>query len=176
MDRLRNALIGIAALVVLTAAGTLGTCVSRMGRMVCRELAAKPVPFVVTERDESEARHAEEDGYAVLVGDATEEDVLREAGLARAAALISAVPPDAENVFTTLTARALRPDVIVVARAETGSGAERLRQAGVTRAVSAYAIGGHRMGASSSRSRGPIARAGSRPLGESEVRENLDVR
>lgn len=167
----------------------------RMGRMVCRELAAKPMPFVVIERDETVARRAEEDGYAVLVGDATDEDTVREAGLARAAALVSAVPSDAENVFITLTARALRPDVIVVARAETESGAQRLRQAGVTRAVSAYAIGGHRMAqailrpsvldfvdlATHHRSLElqieeiPIARPGSRPLGESEVRENLDV-
>lgn len=167
----------------------------RMGRMVCRELAAKPTPFVVVENDEAVARRAEEDGYAVLVGDATDEDTLREAGLARASALVSAVPSDAENVFITLTARALRPDIVVVARAETESGAQRLRQAGVTRAVSAYAIGGHRMAqailrpsvldfvdlATHHRSLElqieeiPIARAGSRPLGESEVRENLDV-
>ncbi len=167
----------------------------RMGRMVCRELASKPMPFVVIERNESIARRAEEDGFAVLVGDATEEDTLRDAGLARAAALVSAVPSDAENVFITLTARALRPDVVVVARAETEPGAERLRQAGVTRSVSAYAIGGHRMAqailrpsvldfvdlATHHRSLElqieeiPIARAGSRPLGESEVRDNLDV-
>jgi len=83
----------------------------------------------------------------------------------------------------------------VVARAETESGTERLRQAGATRVVSAYAIGGHRMAqailrpsvldfvdlATHHRSLElqieeiPINRAGSRPLGESEVRENLDV-
>ena len=82
-----------------------------------------------------------------------------------------------------------------MARAETESGAERLRQAGASRVVSAYAIGGHRMAqailrpsvldfvdlATHHRSLElqieeiPVGRAGSRPLGESEVRENLDV-
>ena len=167
----------------------------RMGRMVCRELGVKPVPFVVVERDEAAVRRAEDDHYAVILGDATEEDTLRKAGLLRAAAVITAVPSDAENVFITLTVRALRPELVVVARAETESGAERLRQAGATRVVSAYAIGGHRMAqailrpsvldfvdlATHHRSLElqieeiPINRAGSRPLGESEVRENLDV-
>ena len=167
----------------------------RMGRMVCRELGAKPMPFVVAERDEAAVRRAEDDHYAVLFGDATEEDTLRKAGIMRASALITAVPSDAENVFITLTVRALRPELVVVARAETEAGAERLRQAGATRVVSAYAIGGHRMAqailrpsvldfvdlATHHRSLElqieeiPINRAGSRPLGESEVRDNLDV-
>jgi voltage-gated potassium channel len=167
----------------------------RMGRMVCRELAAKPVPFVVLERDEAGVRRAEDDRYAAILGDATEEDILRKAGIMRASALITAVPSDAENVFIALTVRALRPELACVARAETESGVERLRQAGATRVVSAYAIGGHRMAqailrpsvldfvdlATHHRSLElqieeiPINRAGSRPLGESEVRDNLDV-
>ena len=167
----------------------------RMGRMVCRELAAKPMAFVVVERDEAEVRRAEDERCAVVLGDATEEEILQRAGIMRAAALVAAVPSDAENVFITLTARALRPDMTVVARAETESGADRLRQAGASRVVSAYAIGGHRMAqailrpsvldfvdlATHHRSLElqieeiPVGRAGSRPLGESELRENLDV-
>jgi len=167
----------------------------RMGRMVCRELAAKPMAFVVVERDEAEVRRAEDERCAVVLGDATEEEILQRAGIMRAAALVAAVPSDAENVFITLTARALRPDMTVVARAETESGADRLRQAGASRVVSPYAIGGHRMAqailrpsvldfvdlATHHRSLElqieeiPVGRAGSRLLGESELRENLDV-
>lgn len=167
----------------------------RMGRMVCRELAAKPISFVVVERDETEVRRAEDEGCAAVLGDATEEEVLRRAGIMRASALVAAVPSDAENVFITLTARALRPDMTVVARAETESGADRLRQAGASRVVSAYAIGGHRMAqailrpsvldfvdlATHHRSLElqmeeiPVHRAGTCLLGESELRENLDV-
>jgi voltage-gated potassium channel len=167
----------------------------RMGRMVCRELAAKPVEFVVVERDEAVARRAEADDYAVLIGDATEEETLRKAGILRAVALVTAVPSDAENVFITLTARALRAELTVVARAESEPGAERLRQAGVTRAVSAYSIAGHRMAqailrpsvldfvdlATHHRSLElqieeiPIARTGNRQLDDPELRDGLDV-
>jgi voltage-gated potassium channel len=167
----------------------------RMGRMVCRELAAKPMPFVVVERDESEVRRAEDEGCTVVLGDATDEDVLGRAGIMRAAALVAAVPSDAENVFITLTARALRPDLTVVARAETESGAARLRQAGASRVVSAYTSAGHRMAqailrpsvldfvdlATHHRSLElqideiPVGRAGSCALGDSVLREHLDV-
>jgi voltage-gated potassium channel len=167
----------------------------RMGRMVCRELAAKPLPFVVIERDDAEARRAESEGCTVLVGDATDEDTLRHAGIERASALVAAVPSDAENVFITLTARALRPDLVVVARAESEPGGERLRQAGASRVVSAYAIGGHRMAqailrpsvldfvdlATHHRSLElqieeiPVGKGGSCELGDSKLRENLDV-
>lgn len=117
----------------------------RMGRMVCRELQSKPVSFIVVDRDERIAGRVEEHGYAFIAADATEEDSLRHAGIEHASALITALPSDAENVFLTLTARALAPNLTIVARAETESGAERLRQAGATRIVSPYAIGGHRM-------------------------------
>jgi voltage-gated potassium channel len=167
----------------------------RIGRMVCRELHAKPMPFVVVEREESAAQRAESEGYAVLAADATEEDTLQRARVAGAAALIAALPSDAENVFITLTARALRSDLVVVARAETESGAERLRQAGATRVVSPYAIGGHRMAqailrpavldfvdlATHHRSLElqleeiPIGRPGVAPLAESGVRDHVDV-
>ncbi len=167
----------------------------RMGRMVCRELAAKPMPFVVVERAEAELRRAEDEPCAAVLGDATEEEVLRRAGIMRASALVAALPSDAENVFITLTARALRPDMTVVARAETESGADRLRQAGASRVVSAYAIGGHRMAqailrpsvldfvdlATHHRSLElqieeiPVGRAGSRLLGESELQESRNV-
>jgi len=167
----------------------------RIGRMVCRELRAKPADFVVVESDEAVARHAEEEGAAVLGTDATEETSLLGAGIMSARALVAALPSDAENVFITLTARALKPDLVVVARSETESGAERLRQAGATRVISPYAIGGHRMAqailrpavldfvdlATHHRSLElqleeiPVGRRGETPLAESEVREHLDV-
>jgi voltage-gated potassium channel len=69
----------------------------RMGRMVCRELAAKPMPFVVVERGEAELCRAEDERCATVLGDATEEDVLRRAGIMRATALVAAVPSDART-------------------------------------------------------------------------------
>lgn len=167
----------------------------RIGRMVCRELQAKPLPFVVIERDPAVFARAEEEGHAAIGADSTDEDALRQAGIARASALVAALGSDAENVFITLTARSLHPKLTVVARAESEAGADRLRQAGATRVVSPYAIGGHRMAqailrpavldfvdlATHHRSLElqleeiPVGRAGSGPLAESGVRDHVDV-
>ncbi len=167
----------------------------RIGRMVCRELQAKPLPFVVVERDPAVLARAEAEGHALIAADATEEDALQRAGIARASALVAALHSDAENVFITLTARSLQPALTVVARAESEAGADRLRQAGATRVVSPYAIGGHRMAqailrpavldfvdlATHHRSLElqleeiPIGRPGPVSLAESGVREHVDV-
>jgi len=117
----------------------------RIGRIVCRELRAKPAPFVVVERDQATFGEIERDEYPAVSGDATDEDTLKRAGIARATALVAVLPSDAENVFVTLTARALNARLVVVARAETEAGAARLSQAGATRVVSPYTIGGHRI-------------------------------
>jgi voltage-gated potassium channel len=167
----------------------------RMGQMVCRELQSKPMPFVVVDRDERVTGRIEEHGYAFIAGDATEEESLRRAGIERATALVTVLPSDAENVFLTLTARTLAPALTIVARAESESGAERLRQAGATRVVSPYAIGGHRMAQAILRpavldfvdltthhrsvelqfEEVPITRAGTVSLADSGVREHVDV-
>jgi voltage-gated potassium channel len=155
----------------------------RMGQMVCGELLSKPMPFIVVDRDERVTGRVEEHGYAFIAGDATEEESLRRAGIERASALV------------TLTARALVPALTIVARAESESGAERLRQAGASRVVSPYAIGGHRMAQAILRpavldfvdltthhrsvelqfEEVPISRGGTLSLADSGVREHVDV-
>jgi voltage-gated potassium channel len=167
----------------------------RMGQMVCGELLSKPMPFIVVDRDERVTGRVEEHGYAFIAGDATEEESLRRAGIERASALVTVLPSDAENVFLTLTARALVPALTIVARAESESGAERLRQAGASRVVSPYAIGGHRMAQAILRpavldfvdltthhrsvelqfEEVPISRGGTLSLADSGVREHVDV-
>lgn len=117
----------------------------RMGRIVCKELAAKPVPFVVIERESNELDEARRDGYACVVGDATEDDVLITAGVQRARGLIAALSKDADNVYVVLSAKELKPDLLVVARAEDERGERKLLHAGATRVVSPYVIGGSRM-------------------------------
>ena len=167
----------------------------RIGRIVCRELRAKPAPFVVVESDETVVREIDRDEYLGVHGDATAEESLQRAGIARASALVAVLPSDAENVFVTLTARALQPTLVVVARAETETGAARLAQAGATRVVSPYTIGGHRMAQAILRpavldfvdlaahhlslelqlEEIPITRAVASPLASSGVRDHVDV-
>ncbi len=112
---------------------------------MCRELAAKPVPFVVIEVDEERIRKAKEAGYLVLHGDASDEKVLLAAGVTQAKGLLAALPTDAGNVFVTLMARELNPSLMVVARAETERSERTLTHAGASTVISPYAMGGHRM-------------------------------
>jgi len=117
----------------------------RMGRIVCKELAAKPVSFVVVERAPEALRQIDEDGYLSVDGDATEDRVLQHAGIARARGLVSALSRDEDNVYVVLSARQLKPDLLIVARAEDERSETKLVHAGATRVVSPYVLGGSRM-------------------------------
>jgi len=117
----------------------------RIGEVVCRELASKPVPFVVIEQQEERVREAETAQYLVLQGDATDEKVLLVAGVTQAKGLFAALTTDAGNVFMTLTAKELNPALFVVARAETERSERTLLRSGADKVISPYALGGHRM-------------------------------
>jgi voltage-gated potassium channel len=117
----------------------------RMGRIVCKELTAKPVPFVIVEKDPAAIRHIEEEGHLFVDGDATEDAVLSQAGIARARGLVSALSRDEDNVYVVLSARQLNPELLIVARAEDERSETKLLRAGATRVVSPYVIGGSRM-------------------------------
>lgn len=117
----------------------------RIGEVICRELASKPVPFVVIEQEEERFRKVEEAGYLLLRGDATDEKVLLAAGAMKAKGLFATLPVDADNVFVTLTAKELNPSIFVVARAETERSERTLAHAGADKVISPYAMGGHRM-------------------------------
>lgn len=117
----------------------------RIGEVICRELASKPVPFVVIERKEERVRKVEEAGYLLLEGDATDEKVLLASGVMRAKGLFATLPVDADNVFVILTAKDLNPSIFVVARAETERSERTLGHAGADKVISPYAMGGHRM-------------------------------
>lgn len=117
----------------------------RIGEVVCRELATKPVPFVVLEQHEERVREAEASGYLVLQGDAADEKLLVAAGVTRARGLFASLANDAGNVFVTLTAKELNPTLFVVARAESERSERTLLRSGADKVISPYAMGGHRM-------------------------------
>ena len=85
--------------------------------------------------------------YPVVIGDASNDDVLRAAGIERAAALVAAVENDAANSFIVLSARALRPDLFIVGRARSADAERKLLRAGADRVVNPQSIGGARMAA-----------------------------
>jgi voltage-gated potassium channel len=124
---------------------TIITGYGRVGGLVAEELAAAEIPLVIIERNPDRLPEIERLGFLHLLGDATEEKVLRDAGLERAKVLVTAMPTDAETVFITLTARQMAPKVTIVARAEQPSTQKKLRQAGADHVVLPAAIGAHRI-------------------------------
>ena len=119
----------------------------RMGSLICEQLASAGVSFVVIERDPIKLAEIERKGYLCVLGEATEESTLLDAGLQRAKALVTAVPSDADSVFITLTVRQLAPHVQIVARAELPSSQSKLVQAGANNVVLPAVIGAQRIAA-----------------------------
>ncbi len=117
----------------------------RIGSLICREFAAEPVPFVVVENHQDVIEKLEEEGHPYLRGNATEDETLLKAGIKRAKGLISVVTSDTENVYITLTARGLNPDLFILARSGEPGSDIKLRRAGANKVVSPYQIGGNRM-------------------------------
>ena len=117
----------------------------RVGALVCEGLAASEMPFVIIELDHDRVPEMEAHTFLHLVGDATDEGILKDAGIERAAVLVTAMPNDAANVFITLTARELAPQLMIIARAEQPSTQKKLRQAGANHVITPAAIGARRI-------------------------------
>jgi voltage-gated potassium channel len=117
----------------------------RIGSIIAAELHQQGVPIAVIERDPDRVRQAVDRGWLALEADASREEVLARAGIHRARGLITAVGTDAENVFTVLTARVMRPDLFIIARVESDDAEHKLRRAGADRVISPYQIGATQM-------------------------------
>jgi voltage-gated potassium channel len=117
----------------------------RIGQLICKEFAAKPIPFLVIEKHPEAHAKLHHEEYLHLRGDATEDETLLRAGIRKAKGLISVVTSDTENVYITLTARGLNPDLYILARSGEEGSEIKLRRAGANKVVSPYVIGGGRM-------------------------------
>jgi voltage-gated potassium channel len=117
----------------------------RVGRQVAHDLTEAAVPFVVVD-DNPEVREEIEDLNLLHIdGSGSDDEILRQAGIDRACAVIACVDSDAENIFITLTARGMRPDIEIVARAAQESSEPKLLRAGANDIVSPYKASGHAM-------------------------------
>ena len=117
----------------------------RVGRQAGQELAEAHVPFLIVDPGEANVRQAEERGWLCLQGDATDDAVLERAGVRRARGLIATTANDATNMYIVLSARVLNPKLHIVSRAVDETSVPKLTRAGADRAISPYAIGGHRL-------------------------------
>jgi len=116
----------------------------RMGSIICREMAHNRAPFVVIEGATDVVAGMDRDILA-LQGDATQDSVLKQAGIDRARGLISVLSSDADNLYVVLSARGLNPKLRIVARASDEGAEKKLLRAGADNVVSPYFIGGLRI-------------------------------
>jgi voltage-gated potassium channel len=116
----------------------------RVGRSAARELARRPVPFVIIENNDAKAARYQNE-CLMMVGDATKEQTLREARIEQARGLVAATTTDATNLYIILTARALNPKLKIIARASEEDAEKHLLKAGADFIVSPYSFAGQRI-------------------------------
>jgi len=117
----------------------------RIGALVAKMLMEQGVETVILEASEEITRQLEEDGVHYVLGSATEDDNLKAAGIERAQGLVATVSSDADNVFITLSAKQINPDILVIARATELINERKLKLAGADKVVSPYFIGARRI-------------------------------
>ena len=118
----------------------------RVGQQAARDLQAAGGRFVVIDSNPAETReYAEAIGVPFIEGSPSDDETLRAAGIMRAAGVMACVDSDPENIFITLTARELRSDITIVARASVEDSESKLRRAGADRIVSPYKTSGSEM-------------------------------
>ena len=117
----------------------------RVGSTVAREFEHTGVQLVVIDIMSESVERAHRAGNLVVEGDATDDATLRDAGVERARGLVTCIDSDANNVYVTLSARSINPELFIVARANTQGAEAKLLQAGANRVVSPYTNAGRRI-------------------------------
>ncbi|MDH3651065.1 MAG: potassium channel protein [Saprospiraceae bacterium] len=119
----------------------------RYGRQVVELFLRHAIPFVLIERDETKISEIQqsEDKILYIEGDATHDDHLLEARIREAKALITALPEDADNLFTVISARQMNPSINIISRCGTKRTERKLKQAGANHVIMPDSIGGFYM-------------------------------
>ncbi len=117
----------------------------RVGRHVVEELLRSHVQVVIIDNNQDHAKWATDREIPTIISDATRDDTLREARIDVALGLVAALSSDAENVYVTLTARALNPRLVIAARSSDEQAEDKLRTAGATTVLTPYPFIGHRL-------------------------------
>ncbi|MDJ0569417.1 MAG: NAD-binding protein [Pleurocapsa sp. MO_192.B19] len=123
----------------------------RTGRHVAQEFFAEGIPFIIIDDNLEEVEEIKQLGYTVILGDATLDESLVRAKIDRAICLVTALPSDAENLYTVLSAKTLNPRLRAIARASNEEAVQKLQRAGADAVVSPYITGGKRLAAAALR-------------------------
>ncbi len=117
----------------------------RIGTVIADELHEHKIPFVIVDSSPEKVEEIAQKGYPAILGDSVHEEVLLAAGIMRAKGLVTAVGSPADNVYITISAKALKPGIFVLGRAHDEIAEKRLKAAGADQVVCPYSIGGRRM-------------------------------
>ncbi|MEM6434567.1 MAG: potassium channel protein [Cyanobacteria bacterium P01_D01_bin.115] len=123
----------------------------RTGRQVAMEFSLERIPFIVVDSDDHSIQAAQQMGFITYQGDATQDQVLQRVGVERAICLVAALPSDAENLYTVLSAKTLAPQIRTISRASTEEAVQKLQRGGADVVISPYITGGKRMAAAALR-------------------------
>lgn len=113
----------------------------RIGKVLCNQLKRKPIDLVVIDKNRELIPILDDDKVLYLFGDASDEAILRKAGIQRAKGLIAVLATDTDNVFLVLTARQINPDLYIIARASRDESKIKLQAAGANKVESPYEMG-----------------------------------
>ena len=117
----------------------------RIGYLICKELTAEKIDFVVVDNNPETIQKIEEEGFIYYKGDAAQDKTLIAAGIKRAKGIVCALPTDPENLYVILTAKELNPNIYILSRSEEMESEHRLLRAGADRVMSPYTLGAMRM-------------------------------
>jgi len=119
----------------------------RVGHQVTKEFDAEKIPYIVVDSKPETAAELGEKNIPYIVGDMASDEILESAGIMKAKGLIACADSDTANVYVTLSARGMNPDLYIVARASTLVTEAKMKKAGANRVISPYFIAGNRMAA-----------------------------
>lgn len=123
----------------------------RAGRQVAYCFAAERVPFIVVDSQAEAILEAKQRGYLTLLGDATLDKTLLDVGIREALCIVAAMPSDADNLYTVLSAKALKPGLRTIARGNSEEAVVKMQRAGADAVISPYITGGKRLAAAAMR-------------------------
>ncbi|MDZ7659970.1 potassium channel protein [Fodinibius sp.] len=117
----------------------------RIGQRIAHVLDEASVPTVIIDNDEEVIKELRESNFLYIEGDAQEEDILKKAGIKKAKGIVGSLTRDQDNIFVTLTARDLNPDLFILTRTNEHKNRRKIIRAGANKVVSPYEIGADRM-------------------------------
>jgi voltage-gated potassium channel len=119
--------------------------IGRVGLSICQYLSERKLSFIAIDKDPQSILECQNRGWTYIDGDATDDRILKEAGIARAKGLAAVLSSDSDNVFVVLSARLLSKSIQIISRASSDKVEDKLKLAGADRVVSLYTTGAHRM-------------------------------